>query len=85
MFLANFNDILNIDVLLSTLKLKKSDIRDYFHSLMQDIGLEDDLKKLDVTDVDEIVDSVNIERLKNNPKDLNRKDLIGVLNSEEMI
>lgn len=66
-------------ILLQAIGIHKIDIRSYFHNLMTEIGLEDNLAKLGVSDLDEIVDSVNLQRLSNNPKNLSRDDLLRVM------
>ncbi len=43
------------------------DIDCYFEQLLKNIGLEQDLAKLGIIDIDTVVQSVNTERLKNNP------------------
>lgn len=79
LFAANCESIPDINVLLQAMNLSKSAVRNYFHSLMQKIGMEDDLVKLGINDINEIVDSVNLQRLENNPKNLSRDDLINIL------
>ena len=79
LFVAKYESVPDIDILLKTIRLSKLDIKAYFHSLMQKIGLEDDLVKLGIKDLDEIVDSVYLQRLENNPKNLSRDDLINIL------
>lgn len=79
LFIANCESIPDINILLQAMNLNKSEVRNYFHSLMQKIGMEDNLSKLGIKDIDEIVDSVNLQRLKNNPKNLSRDDLINIL------
>ena len=66
-------------IILNALGINKDGILLYFHQLMTDIGLEDDLGKLGIEDLDEIVDSVNVQRLSNNPKNLDRNDLLQIL------
>lgn len=65
--------------LLTAMRIQKDGIRDYFHNLMAEIGLEDDLGKLGISDLNEIVASVNIQRLGNNPGNLNNSDLLDIL------
>lgn len=79
LFAANYESVPDINVLLQAMNLNKSEVRTYFHSLMQKIGMEDDLTKLGIKDINEIVDSVNLQRLENNPKNLSRDDLINIL------
>lgn len=67
------------DILLQAIGINKTDIRSYFHNLMTEIGLEDNLTKLGIINLDEIVNSVNLQRLSNNPKDLSRDDLLKIL------
>ncbi|MBO6272471.1 phosphonopyruvate decarboxylase [bacterium] len=51
----------------------------YFKELFEQIGLEFDLTKLGITDIQSIVDNVNIERLSNNPVKLFKEDIINLL------
>ena len=53
----------------------------YFENLFENIELEMDFDKLNIKNIDLIIDSVNIDRLKNNPKQLNREDLKYILKS----
>lgn len=66
------------NALLGAMHINKQSICEYFHKLMTEIGLEDNLTKLGITNLDEIVDSVNLQRLSNNPKNLSRDDLLNV-------
>ena len=50
--------------------LGTNDIYAYWYNLMEKIGLEYDFNKLNITDKQKLIASVNIERLKNNPKDI---------------
>lgn len=61
------------------MQINKLDIQTYFYDLMISIGLEDNLKQLSITDLDDIIESVNLQRLSNNPKALDRKHLIEIL------
>ncbi|MBD3313677.1 iron-containing alcohol dehydrogenase [Candidatus Woesearchaeota archaeon] len=54
--------------------------RELIESLMRSIGLETDLNKLEIVDVNVIVDNVNAERLGNNPRKLTKEDLRKMLN-----
>ena len=53
----------------------------YFENLFKNIELEMNFEKLNIKDIDLIINSVNIDRLKNNPKQLNREDLKHILKS----
>ncbi|MBX9667410.1 MAG: phosphonoacetaldehyde reductase [Candidatus Obscuribacterales bacterium] len=56
--------------------------RNMLRELMQSIGLETDLRKIGVSnraDVDAIIEQINVERLRNNPRDLTRDDLQEIL------
>lgn len=55
----------------------------YFWKLMQDVGLENKISKLGITDIEDIVDSVNVDRLKNNVRDLTRQELKEILSLNE--
>ena len=50
--------------------LKTGNPQKWFDNLFQSIGLEQDLKKLGIKNTDELAKSVNIQRLKNNPVEL---------------
>ena len=50
--------------------LKTGNPQKWFDDLFQSIGLEQDLKKLGIKNTDELAKSVNIQRLKNNPVEL---------------
>ncbi len=81
LFLKNI-DGLALDqqnVLLNGIGCTHNQIKDYFHDLMQAIGLEDSLDKLSIHNLQEIAESVNPERLKNNPNDLTQQDLLEIL------
>ena len=69
----------NVDSILDILQIDKIGIIPYFDNLMARIGLETCLEKLGITDVDAIVDSVNVERLKNNPTALTKDDLRSIV------
>ena len=58
-----------------------ADAKQAILKLMQEIELETSFKKLNIHNVESIVDSVNLERLKNNPKDMTRDDLVNILSS----
>lgn len=85
LFEANFNvtsnnvqDGLSSDIvqksmneLLVLLKLNSIDeFRPYWHNLMEQLGLEWRLSELKIFDKVEIIKSVNLQRLSNNPKKL---------------
>lgn len=65
--------------LLDAMEIKSSDIKEYFHNLMKTIGLNDNFETLGVFDKNLIIESVNIERLNNNPVSLTKHDLIEIL------
>lgn len=52
----------------------------YFEDLFRNIGIESNLEKLGINDVNTIINSVNLERLKNNPLLLTQKELDFVMN-----
>ena len=68
--------------LIKVLKISENNFRSYFTNLMKSIGLEPDIKNLGIQNLDEIVESVNIERLKNNPKPLSKTDLLYILHND---
>jgi len=49
------------------------------NEFLQDIKIERSFKKLNITDIDIILDNVNTERLGNNPRKLTRKNLENIL------
>ena len=48
---------------------------EYFHKIFDEIGLSYSLEKLKITDVESVVDNVNISRLTNNPRNLSKDEL----------
>ena len=52
---------------------------EYFNNLFKEIGLEKDFVKLGITDIQIIGDSVNFERLSNNPIKLTNEDIYKLL------
>ena len=72
-------DYCNIKPILNILNISKEHIKSYFHALMQSINLEDNFERLGILNTEEIVDNVNIERLSNNPKKLDKNDLLNLL------
>ena len=77
-FVQNIETIPDADKLLDAIGIKKENIIKYFRELMKDIGLEYELKKLNIFDIKEIVESVNIERLSNNPKNMSKDELFSI-------
>ena len=61
------------------MNINRDCVRDYFHKLMKKINLEDDFNALNICNLEEIADSVNLERLANNPKSLDKNDLLHIL------
>lgn len=57
---------------------------EYFKYLFNNIGLEYDLKKLGILDLDLIVNSVNLDRLNNNPVKLSKYELKDLLLEEKI-
>ena len=58
---------------------------DYFYNLLTKINLEIDLQKLKITDKTLIINSVNTQRLNNNPRSLTKNDLNFILTHKENI
>lgn len=56
----------------------------YFLSLMKDIGVEHDTEKLGIKNIVQIIDYVNTERLKNNPRQLLPTDMIKMFSLKKM-
>ena len=81
LFAMNISELSEKDSsqLLKIMNIKKSEILLYFDFLMKEIGLQNNLKKLNIKNLQEIVESVNLERLSNNPKNLNKEDLLKIL------
>jgi len=74
----NLNDTRGVDYVEATMEelyglLQTNDIEVYFDKLFGDIGLEMSFEKLGVTNFDEIMNSVDIARLSNNPVKLSEK------------
>ena len=60
-----------IQDILNVLNLKSpQDFVNYWYNLMDEIGLEKSFLRLGITDKQLIIKSVNLDRLKNNPKDI---------------
>lgn len=51
----------------------------YWNNLLDTIGLEHNINNLGITDIESIVDSVNMQRLDNNPRLLLKDDLLKIL------
>ncbi|MBQ9089867.1 MAG: phosphonoacetaldehyde reductase [Alphaproteobacteria bacterium] len=75
LFEFNTNTMTNYHELYQALGVSRSDFGTYFHSLMRKIGLEPNLSRLGINNIDEIISGVNLERLNNNPKTLSYQDL----------
>ena len=74
----NLNDKRGVDYVETTMEelyglLQTNDIEVYFNKLFGDIGLEMDFKKLGITNFDEIINSVDLDRLSNNPVKITKK------------
>ena len=68
-------DMRGVNYVLTTMKelikiLQIDNFRDYWYDLLNLIGLEWRFDVLGITDKDSLINSVNVQRLKNNPKDL---------------
>lgn len=55
---------------------------EYFGELFSEIGLEYDLKKLGIKDINSIAGNVNLERLANNPTELLQNDILNFMEQE---
>ena len=79
----NNNDIRGTSFVQQRIQELKNIISDntteYFDKLFKEIGLETNLKKLNITKEEDIAKSVNIERLNNNPRILTQKDIYLIL------
>lgn len=76
LFNFNIHSLQDGDRLCKALGIREDEFEEYVRTLMSDIGLEYDVKKLGIFDVKAIVDSVNVERLSNNPKELSKLELV---------
>ena len=65
-------------VLEEILGTEREGIRQWFHKLYEKIGLEYNCEKLGISQIKEIVDGVNPERLSNNPFPLNKEHLLNL-------
>ncbi len=65
--------------LLTALGVSQGAFAEHFRGLMHSIGLETDIEKLHISDIDTIVDAVNQHRLANNPRTLSEEDLRSIL------
>lgn len=79
LFIKNLGSFENEEVLFEALGIRENNIKEYFYNLMRKIGLTDNLGNMGIYDIDKIVDSVNIERLSNNPRKFSKKDLVELL------
>lgn len=77
-FEQNIKVIPDANKLLEVMGIKEENISQYFQDLMKNLNLEYDLKKLNIVDIKEIVESVNLERLANNPKALSPEDIFTI-------
>ena len=77
-FEQNIEIIPDANELLDAIGIKKENIIKYFRELMDNIELEYELKKLNIFDIKEIVESVNLERLSNNPKNMSKDELFSI-------
>lgn len=59
--------------LLILLGLETNQFRKYWITLLKNIGIEFNLNKLSIFTTTKIIESVNLERLKNNPVDISKK------------
>lgn len=79
LFRVNLPAIPDLPRLLAAMGIAEEEIAPYFARLMKEVHLETDFAKLGIHDLEEIADSVNAQRLGNNPKPLSREDLLRVL------
>ena len=77
-FKANLGYIKDENILINTLGIEKDNILSYFRNLMTAIGLEYDFAKLGITNFDMIVNSVNVDRLGNNPRSFSYENLLNI-------
>ncbi len=75
-FEANLDYIKDGKMLLAALGISRSDIRPYFNDFMHAIGLENDFAMLGITDLKAIVNSVDPQRLGNNPRNFTQEELL---------
>ena len=79
LFQANLSAIPEPSRLLAAMGVQEYEIREHLTHLMHAIGLESSLVALGISDLDDIADSVNPNRLANNARPLSRAELIRVL------
>lgn len=79
LFQVNLPSISEPERLLQAMGISAEQVAPYFAHLMRELRLETSLPKLGITDPAIIVDSVNTQRLGNNPKTLSREELLSVL------
>lgn len=80
----NFESIDNKNQFLSSLNCSNlQEVKNNINSLMDDIKLERKLSHLGIQrdDLDTIASSVNMDRLKNNPREMTKKDVLTILTS----
>jgi hypothetical protein len=54
--------------------------KNIFNDLFNKIGIERNVDKLGIKDLENIVNGINIERLRNNPFSLTKNDLLNLFN-----
>lgn len=81
LFQVNLPAIPEPERLLQAMGISAEQVAPYFAELMRELRLETDLPKLGISDPAVIADSVNAQRLSNNPKPLSRDELLRVLSA----
>lgn len=79
LFEYNIQHVEDAEILCKSLGVNKENFKEYFNNLSADIGLELNFDKLGINNIVEIAQSVDPNRLKNNPVPLQFEDLIKIL------
>ena len=79
LFKRNAPYVQDIDKLLNKMRISLDGILPYFDDIMDKMGLEYNWEKLQIKNLENIADSVNTERLANNPIPLTKNDLLDIL------
>ncbi len=74
-FEANLGHIRGEDILLQAMGITRENVLSHFRQLMCSTGLEYRFRELGITHVAEIVESVNEERMRNNPRTFSQAEI----------
>lgn len=79
LFEKNMTAIPDLPRLLAAMGIEADGVREHFDKLMHAVGLAASTAALGITNVEELADAVNPQRLANNPILLSRDDLVEIL------